>query len=332
MVRETFDASGNRVERMVLERSTEGRTVEATLDRYDADGHQTDHLRSVDGTLTPDSWRERLVAGPEGSFVPAREPIVNLSEAVTAEPATPNTPQRPAGPRAPGRTPAAPPRNAQPQAPNRRPRNEAGAGERPERNAPVRGGSAASPPNGGRQTGAAPPLATHPDAASLDPRLNDILSRVRERFPAAGIRSTSGVRTVHEQAQLMATRARANGRDFLANYGAGAYAREMLNWVGTNPGATHDDTTRQFEAIITRVRAAGSFVSNHIASPGRPATAMDLSLPRGGPEVRRAVENLIQELGGRVHPEPNAPTGPHLHIDVPQPGRGRAGRSGGRAR
>ena len=142
------------------------------------------------------------------------------------------------------------------------------------------------------------------------PTIDQIISTVQDEFPAAAIRITGRARTIRRQAELMAQRIRANRADFLATYAARPHITEMDQWVSHNHNASLDATINEFERIIRQARVNGEIVSNHLSDSAR-----DISWPVGTAQALDQIETRIQELGGSVIREANAPGGRHWHVD-----------------
>lgn len=307
-----YDSSNRVTERSEMRRSPRG-DYSSTYDKYDSNGQTLDHRTYMESPSIRENKNPTLVRGPDGGFTVVQPGTSNTDRFQTPRPAVqrdnrPNQHNESSNQRPEDRSENGPRENRDliPERPS-----GTNAQERPTRNN-RNNTTIPSPSTGGRQGN-----------PQFDSRLSTILSELQRRFPDARIRQTDGVRTVEQQAGLMATRAMQNPTDFMANYGAGAYATQMLAWLRNNPNLTHPQVTNHFVEVINQARAGGAYVSNHIASPNQPATAMDISMPRGGTAVQREVENAIRELGGSVNREPNAPTGPHIHFSVPRRRNGR---------
>ena len=151
---------------------------------------------------------------------------------------------------------------------------------------------------------------TTPAAAARPANIDQLIATIQREFPAASIRITGRARTIRRQAELMAQRIRANRREFLGTYRAAPHITEMDRWYIANQTASVAQTVTEFEAIITRARAAGATVSNHLSD-----TARDISWPAGTDQVLNQIESRINALGASVIREPNAAGGRHWHVD-----------------
>jgi hypothetical protein len=140
--------------------------------------------------------------------------------------------------------------------------------------------------------------------------IDQLIAIAQSEYPTAGIRITGRARTVRRQAELMAQRIRASRDEYLNTYRSSPHIMEMDRWYTSNAHANLEETTNEFERIITGAVSRGAIVSNHLSN-----TARDISWPTGNPEQLNAIETRIRALGASVIREPNAAGGSHWHVD-----------------
>jgi hypothetical protein len=141
--------------------------------------------------------------------------------------------------------------------------------------------------------------------------LDEMIRIVQYENPAAGIRVTSRLRSVREQADLMAKRRERNRTEFLNMY-HGTYITDFDQWVSDRPLSSHEQRVDELEKTLFRVlRNGGGRGLKHIWNLAR-----DISIPLGGPKVQSAVKKRLRKLGALVLNESEASTGSHWHVYV----------------
>jgi hypothetical protein len=139
---------------------------------------------------------------------------------------------------------------------------------------------------------------------------DEAIATIQREFPEAGIRITGRARTLRRQAELMAQRIGADRREFLNTYRPAVHITEMDQWVRDHSEETTAQRANTFEGIIRRALSRGARVSNHLAD-----NAIDISWPIGDEQTLNRIEQRLNELGGHVIREANAPAGRHWHVD-----------------
>lgn len=140
--------------------------------------------------------------------------------------------------------------------------------------------------------------------------LDELIARVQQEFPAAGIRVTGHAPTIHRQAEVMARRIRANRREFLQVYPRQPHITEMEQWVTKYPDATASQTVAEFERIIKRAISRNASGSGQMSEMAR-----DISWPHGTDDVLNQIEARIVALGATVWRELHSARGRLWRID-----------------